>query len=347
MRKLLRSVSVLSVLFGLGTLSRTAGGVYGGLDYPIFSLNGAVGFTAGSVKYRIGEIEIADVGLLGSTRETLAWRSELEFPKDIMRGDIVMAIRGEAAPRWDWAMSVDVWMNLTDPDDKMTDTDYLDYVRSEGFYQWQQWRYITAQNHLRLYSESDAKLDMAGFDAKLKFVRRTEAGPIGWVLGYRYQEVSYDLYGLEGYAEGTTVSGVMESIPRTEKVLEYDVLTRMPYVGLVYEFSLFNRLKGSLEGDYAPWVWVDDHDHHIRRAFRNESETDGTGFMLNLTARYDIAPRVFAELKLDYVRVVTDGDTTRIFYTATEEWPGGMAYNGPIKITDQEAKASFGVGIEF
>jgi outer membrane protease len=342
-------LAVVSLMAWTGVGIARAEGV-AGQNGPVFTADGGFGFMSGSLKYRTGAVRFIESGPLNWTRTESSWSSELEFPKDLTLLEVGASARGALAAHWGWAARLNAWTSLADPSDKVEQNDWYDANVSEGFYQVDQWRYVTAQNIGRVYSESSAELDAFGFDAKAQLSRLAES-PIGWIAGYRYQDLSYDVYGLQSYSEGTEFAGIpsgtQAGIPDSRKVVTYSFRCRMPYVGLGYTLPAIGRLQASVEGDYSPWVSVKDKDRHLLHGTQYESRTDGRAWMANAAARYDITQRLFAQAKVEYLRLKTEGDTTKTAYVPNEASPAGITFRGPVEIRETETRWVLGIGYTF
>jgi len=184
-----------------------------------------------------------------------------------------------------------------------------------------------------LYTESDAKLDGMLFDAIWSYhfpvVSRWGLGPM---VGYRYQELRYEIYGYRGYYWTTPVYG-------EGKVLDYDVTYKIPFIGLSSETLLGNKDQFflSMGFGYSDWVEARDRDDHLLRFKLSEAECKGTAYLLTLNLDWRFCPRWVLGVGAEYVDIDTSGKQYQGFYAGPSV---GTAY-----VVDDIMTASYWSGI--
>ena len=315
-----------------------------------FSVEGGVSRMFGDLTYRIGEDTSAVGGPFDSTYEQVNWASKLKFPMDVLMADVKLTGRGLISNKLGWGLSLDAGMSVTDPDDKMSDSDWMDEeqhaIVSGGDF---------ADYHFRSYTESDAQLDAHTFDLRAEIWSDQDSAWYSLFVGYKYEDLSFDVYGLSGYVEewGSGLSYMPYStepydfISSSEEVLTYDASVEIPYIGVGGRWSVLPRLSMDAEAGGSPYTMVSDDDHHLLRTKQSNGDTTGYAWFANLKARFEMTKHWFATAQVGYLQIHTEGDTTQVFTGTTEEWPGGMNYQGPIKIESEQTTLGVSVGLTF
>ena len=170
-----------------------------------------------------------------------------------------------------------------------------------------------------LYTESDAELEGMLFDAIWAY--HFSLGPnwgLGPMLGFRYEELHYEIYGYRGYYWTEPVCG-------QGKVLDYQVIYKIPFIGLSSETLLGGKdqLLLSMGFGYSNWVEARDRDDHLLRFKLSEAECEGTAYLLTLNLDWRFYPGWVLGVGAEYVDIDTSGKQHQGFYAGPSV---GIAY---------------------
>ena len=162
-----------------------------------------------------------------------------------------------------------------------------------------------------LYTESDAELEGMLFD--LIWAYHFSLGHnwgLGPMLGFRYEKLQYEIYGYRGYYWTEPVSG-------QGKVLDYQVIYEIPFIGLSSETLLGSKdqLFLSMGFGYSDWVEARDRDDHLLRFKLSEAECKGAAYLLTLNLDWRFYPRWVLGVGSEYVDIDTSGKQHQRFYS--------------------------------
>lgn len=161
-----------------------------------------------------------------------------------------------------------------------------------------------------LYTESDAELEGMLFDAiwAYHFSLGHNWG-LGPMLGFRYEELQYEIYGYSGYYWTEPVYG-------QGKVLDYQVIYRIPFIGLSSETLLGGKDQFflSMGFGYSDWVEARDRDDHLLRFKLSEAECEGAAYLLTLNLDWRFYPGWVLGVGAEYVDIDTSGKQHQGFY---------------------------------
>ena len=255
-----------------------------------------VRYTAGDSTYHISFDEPWALGGHGE--------SELEFPIDnVMAG--VKVIVGTKYGKNSRKSKGRLCLRLLGTIDKeagiMKDSDWIE--NDAAFKE-------TPHEGKDLYTESDARLEGMLFDAiwSYHFSLGHNWG-LGPMLGYRYQELHYEIYGYRGYYWTTPVYG-------QGKILDYQVIYKIPFIGLSSETLLGSKDQFflSMGFGYSDWVEARDRDDHLLRSKLSEAECEGAAYLLTLNLDWRFYPGWVLGVGAEYVDIDTSGKQHQGFY---------------------------------
>jgi outer membrane protease len=230
--------------------------------------------------------------------------SELEFPIDnLMAG--IKVVAGTKYGKYSRQSEVRLCLRLLRTIDRdagiMKDSDYVENDAAFG---------KPPHEGKDLYTESDARLEGILIDAIWSYHfplgRKWGLGP---VLGYRYQELRYEIYGYRGYYWTTPVYG-------EGRVLDYRVTYKIPFIGLSSEALLGSKDQFFLgmSFGYSDWVEARDRDDHLLRSKLSEAECKGAAYVLALNLDWRFCPRWVLGIGAEYVDIETSGKQHQGFY---------------------------------
>lgn len=228
-------------------------------------------------------------------------RSLLKFPLDVPLSGARVAVSTDRSDGRNLALSLKYVTNLDDPGDPMTDSDWHNDV-------------------LFSYTESEALMTARLFAVEASWtVQRSAKGSLDLIGGYRYQELSQELIGFEGFQRPFLVLGdFYPAVPVSDsrRALVYEITTQMPQIGFAPSLRLGRRVGAELR-TLVGVMHVSDVDDHV---LRNRLATaSGTGFAIEaaLRLRYSLggtARRAFIDLSAGVARLHADVDQTQEWY---------------------------------
>ena len=150
------------------------------------SINPNIAKIFGSTKYHISFIQnVSDTNIFGE--------SELEFPLDVLMPGINAGVNAKLWEKASLSLNLNIHKNIGNPNNTMRDSDWFTYPYPGG--EKIEWS----------YTESRANIiaEIIGAEQSLKFFisQNTQASII---LGYRYSNFSYDLFGVSGWQLDST-----------------------------------------------------------------------------------------------------------------------------------------------
>jgi len=161
-----------------------------------------------------------------------------------------------------------------------------------------------------LYTESDARLRGTIFDIKYAYnFRCDQSWTLGPMLGFRYHQFKYDIYGYRGIYWTTPVYG-------EGKVLEYEVTYKIPYIGVTGEGLIGDKhqFRFVWSFGYSNWTQVRDRDDHILRYKLSEGECEGKSYLINVGLDWNFLPQWILSVGAEYVDIDTTGKQHQRFY---------------------------------
>jgi outer membrane protease len=240
--------------------------------------------------------------------------SELKFPLDVTM--ITFTADLEITDRW--SLEGRLSKNVTEDAGTVENSD---------------WTMPAAPGLLTVFSESDGELSavMADFRLRYRFLR----GP-NWSFlagaGFTYQKLDYDIRNVDQwYPPFPELGHIM--VPG--KAATYQVTYNIPYAEVAAEAVFGDRLHLESRLGYSPFTSAEDEDDHILRSKFSRGDTDGNTLLISVEGRYDFWRNLFLSLRLDYLKIDTEGRQTQTRYAATEEGPPG-----PIGTIDQNIDSS-------
>jgi outer membrane protease len=253
-------------------------------------------YTAGDSTYHISFEEPWAVGGHGE--------SELQFPiANVMAG--VKVIAGTTYGKNNRKSKGRLCIRLLKSIDKnagiMKDSDWIENDAAFG---------KAPHEGKDLYTESDARLEGMLFDAIWSYhFSLGHNWSLGPMLGYRYQELQYEIYGYRGYYWTERVYG-------GGKVLDYEVIYKIPFIGLSSEILLGGKDQFflSMGFGYSDWVEARDRDDHLLRFKLSEAQCEGVAYLLSLNLDWRFYPRWVLGVGAEYVDINTSGKQHQRFY---------------------------------
>lgn len=265
-------------------------------NIPKYTISIGTEILDGDTTYQIGYPVTMD----GVTTEGYFPFSELKWPLDI----ILARLDGSVTFSGGWKLKGYIKKNITDPDDNMEDSDW-----------------ITDSNPSRLdiYSESSISsfdatildLDVEYTFADLKSVS-FYAG-----IGYQYQNFDYDAKLIRQYSP-SGLSGY-DYVGGGEVGISYGITYHIPYLLLGTTFNPSENFSMNASFAFSPYVSAEDQDHHLLREYGGkvtESSMDGTGIIIDISAKYKFLTCWFMELGFHYTKLEVEGrmDQSYVWY---------------------------------
>jgi outer membrane protease len=230
--------------------------------------------------------------------------SELQFPiANVMAGVkvIVGTTHAKSSRKSKGRLCVRLLKTIDKDAGIMKDSDWIENDAAFG---------KTPHKGKDLYTESDAELEGMLFDAiwAYHFSLGHNWG-LGPMLGFRYEELQYEIYGYRGYYWTESVYG-------QGKVLDYQIIYKIPFIGLSSETLLGGRdqLLLSMSFGYSDWVEARDRDDHLLRFKLSESKCEGAAYLLTLNLDWRFYPRWVLGVGAEYLDIDTRGKQHQGFY---------------------------------
>jgi hypothetical protein len=260
--------------------------------------------------------------------------SELEFPvANMMAGiSLIVGSRHEKNPSLTKAQFCLIWFGVvTQPTRAMKDSDWIE--NDAAFEE-------VPHAGKDLYTESDAQLQGTIFDINYAhYFALNNSWSLGPIIGSRYQEFEYDIYGYRGIYWTTPVSG-------EGKILEYKIAYKLPYIGLSSGllFGRNNQFQLHLTFAYSDWAKAEDRDNHILRYKLHKGDCEGEAYLINLNLDWRSYSRWILSLGAEYVDIETRGRQHQSFYAGPYK---GTTYDVDDKITSCYWSAIFRISYAF
>jgi hypothetical protein len=267
-------------------------------------------YVQGDSTYRISGVD----SQLGS------WASELEFPlNNIMAGiSLITGSRHGKNPSQTKARFSLTWLRVVkEAAGIMKDSDWVENDAAFG---------EAPHAGTDIYTESDAQLLGTIFDVNYAYhFRLNNSWSLGPMVGVRYQELEYDIYGYRGYRYNRPISS-------TEKALEYEITYKIPYIGLGSDllFGKNGQFQFHLTLAYSDWAEAEDRDDHILRYKLSEGDCEGEAYLIKVNLDWSFYPNWLLGLGAEYVDIDTIGTQHQSFYAGPFV---GITYDVDNKIT--------------
>lgn len=266
----------------------------------------------GDTTYSIGgPVSFAD----GSSQNIHFPLSELEWPLDIWLARLDASVNIGSS----WRINGVIKKNMSDPDDKMKDSDW-----------------ITSPSSLDVFSESNVSdFDALIWDIDVEwiFLERPSWNLFAGI-GYQYQDFEYDSALIHQYSPSGLLNAEFFGDGSTS--ITYDVSYKMPYFLIGADFLVTPNfiISGSLS--YSPWVDAEDEDNHLLRNIVAKGDMDGYAYMVDISGKYNFATSWFMEAGFHYTKIDVDGEqknwTDGIYSWTTYEESESTQTSGYFKV---------------
>lgn len=276
--------------------------------------------------------------------------SELEFPLDVWVAEAKGTLGFDVFKNREIFISGNLRCFLSDPGNKMKDSDWKT-IPSIGLYDF-----------MFSYSESEAEMNGTDFDIAggIVFLKKSYGDlfvSLGGKIGYRRQRFDYDIIGI-AYLWKDKESGPVSSydLYEDQKVLEYEITYRIPYLGLDAEVELPVRLRIAADLAFSPLVKAKDRDDHLLRNKEATSECGGVAFLFGVKSYYvlfksKLIDEFFLSLGSDFMYIYTIGEQDQHFYgddPGTSDDETGIKIEGiSNRIFSSQFGVMFSVGARF
>lgn len=275
-------------------------------------------FNSGRIYLNIG---VRSGYLKGDTTYRISFpggASELEFPlKTYLLGPEISWGYKNAQKQDKFLVKLRWLTNIGQGSGKMKDSDWI-----EG----------DGQPGLDIYSESDIKLRVNIVDANgiYRFwpMKQLSIGPM---MGYRYQQLKYDVKNTDQVGIG--IYDLFYTTSVHGKTMEYKVVYYVPYFGLNSDVLFGKKFKVNAGGGYTPWASAKDRDDHILRYKLSKGDTDGYAYFTNLNAIWNFLPHWFLIISGEYMKIRTTGTQHQSFYAGPDV---GQTFDVDDKITSKQ-----------
>jgi outer membrane protease len=270
--------------------------------------------------------------------------SELEFPLDMFLLSGSVGLEGKLKSGEPWGVKLAVSKNVSHPNGYMKDSDWLaipGYNLSTKF----------------SYTESEVQLKalLIYLEGCLGLVRETKL-VVDLLGGYEYQDFSFEILGVQGWQGYNLSERVYFDAYQDTNVMDYDITYHMPYLGAFTSFQVSSRVNLEVQGIISPRTRATDHDDHLLRLKKADSQCNGWA----LKGRVDLRWVIFGTptqsdwslgLGFGYTKISTKGSQTQTWYGDDPASPdfddtGGTAAGINQKITSDQMtiRATIGYG---
>ncbi len=279
---------------------------------PQYTISIGTEILDGDTTYQIGY----PVTMGGTTYTGYFPFSELEWPLDVT----MARLDGSISFSGGWKINGYIKKNLTDPDGNMKDSDWLT---------------DSNPNRLDVFSESyisDFDALIFDVDVEYTFSKWKSISFFGGV-GYQYQNFDYDGNLINQYSP-SGLSGY-DFTGDGNVGITYDLSYHMPYILLGADIQMAESFILTTSFAFSPYVTARDEDHHLLRENGGKvtkSDMDGTGFMFNVSGKYNFTPRWFVELGFNATKIDVEGTMDQSYV-----WYGHFASN---KVESESSQTS-------
>ncbi|MFP4522651.1 MAG: hypothetical protein ACLFQK_10945 [Fibrobacterota bacterium] len=212
--------------------------------------------------------------------------------------------------------------SFDDPEEEMTDDDWIGYKPSDSYLVWQKIQSTESESEFKMFSVS-AETSLRGVTF-LGF-------PVLAGLSFDFNAMWWDIYGFKGYAYdemGNEVFGYMSS---SKNVLDYNIsIFRSLFF---FEWTLLDEGKVffDLEGGIVPFSAAVDRDDHILRKKESEVLSTGWGWKAGGALTVEVLPKWSLGGSVEMERLFLSGDMTQTYYGDDPGFTGdetGTVYGG-------------------
>ena len=269
--------------------------------------------------------------------------SLLEFPIDSWLTGGTLIIEDSTGT---WALYLGGRVALTNPADKMKDSDWDGFTPHYPRTLWS-------------YTESDVEQSLSQFELSIR-KRFSKSKSKSWSLiaGGRYQKISQDVIGISGYQRMFSPTAVdydppqyFENLYDNVSVIEYEISYKSIILGFNTETILSPKISVDFTGLFMP-TFYSDRDDHILRKKLSTSDGDGLGgsgkLLLGFFPGTINNRKTFIKFGAEYTYYSVSGNQTQSWYETTSEADAGTTItNIPHEITSKQLALSLSVGFSF
>ena len=264
---------------------------------PHFQVEGISSYTAGELAYEISA---------SSSGNTI--KSRLEFPLDATYAGL-SALYNTGKPYHgikNISLGMHVLTNITDPDSKMKDYDWLN-GRKIGD------------------TSSDAKSASVIADIFARGdITRINRTLMRGLIGYRYENHRFDIYGLDGYYMSPLGDGSHQFIADDIRVLEYEMTQHLIYGGAEGIIKLSENLIAQGQAILG-LGYIEDKDNHLLRGKISTSQYIAASGKLSAHLTWYFSPenapaRFYVKGGVEYVGMAGSGKQDQKFDDGSEDY---------------------------
>lgn len=251
-------------------------------------------------------------------------RSELEYPLDVFLTGLRFRKELQSGGGKSIGIAFAGWTNLSQPDNKMMDTDWLGYSSTSG-------NATTTTLFKFSYTESRAELRWVGGEAGVDLGRYTLfKKAVRYGLAVRYDRFSLRMFGVEGWQRLPDEPPVTVDDYRDQLVLTYALTRVIPRLYAEAVLGKGHRFSWKIEVSGSPASMAWDHDDHVLR--KKESDTFVFGFGLGVSTElsFHLTHRADLVASADVFYLRTKGKMDQYFYgddPFTDEVETGQRYD--------------------
>lgn len=276
-------------------------------DFSLFS-----GQSDYSLILRGTEVDSATFTLISRTVESL-----LEFPMGSKSIGVDIKVN-QRDVRDKWYLKISAKKSLTNPSEKMTDSDWDE---ASPFY----------GKTLFSYTESKVELDMINIKAEAGFkIARINRVTMMLVLAFNYIKMEQEIIGFTGWQrilnDTTHVWSDPINFSSDLTAMTYELTVKQPSIGLLLDYDITGRFSTGFGGSFV-MTFYSDRDDHVLRNKLSTSDGDGTGFKLDGYLNYQLTDNPD---KLNYfIRLGANYISTDPRGSQKQEWYDDESYYDP------------------
>ena len=254
-------------------------------------------------------------------------RSELVFPMDVTTASLALGWQSAPTNNRAWAFELAVLTNLNDPQNSMTDDDWIGDVQV-------------------VHTESQSKLKLNQITLRANYLLGVNKPRTFTLLSQLiYQNMIHNVIGYEGWIANYSNQRMVE-ISGSQPVIDYEVTYFTPQLGV----GVVLRLKEWFTVDFnvlGGILFAADTDHHLVRS--TISEGTGTGFSLHVDGSFNFLTTIGKKLifpislvgKIDYFDA--NGNQSKLFTINEGPNEAGTKLTG---IGHEFVSLQYGIGIK-
>ena len=281
-------------------------------------------------------------------------KSELEFPLDVIMAGAQIGLRSTKNALHAWSIRGGYFTNVADPGGIMKDHDWETVWRLVGQDTAIYWGEVEKFS----YTESDVamrstQLSVEGF---LRVLHKRGFGLDLWG-GFRYQKISQDILGYDGWQLQRDSDGGARKInvAGTEPAIDYWISYKSPFIGLRSSVRLATPVDLETKAAFAP-VWISDFDDHLLRHKIGTASITGSGVLsgvsliLHLPGNASVHPLAVVTSDITYFHA--SGNQTQEWYgddpaSPNDDDTGTILPGVPHKINTFQFNVGLRVGFAF